>query len=259
MLLWCRRKCEINYPSCRDTIFRLTVIERNISMNETAKTNPLIELLITIILPSFILMKLSGPEDLGALNAFLLALAFPFFWGTWSLLSERKVNMLAVLGLCSILLTGGIGVLQLDTQWLAVKEAAIPGLIGLVVIVSVFIGKPLVRVLLLSYGLLNVEFLQENLQQRGNMLAFESRLKYATWMLGGSFLFSSIMNYLLATWIVTSPAGSQAFNEELGRMNLLSYPVIALPSMLIMLALFYYLSRSLAQLSGLKLSEVIKR
>jgi len=228
-------------------------------MNETTKPNPLIELLITIILPSFILMKLSGPEDLGTLNAFLLALAFPFFWGAWSLVSERKVNMLAVLGLCSILLTGGIGVLQLDTQWLAVKEAAIPGLIGLVVIVSVFIGKPLVQVLLLSPALLNIELIQENLQQRGNMPAFESRLKYATWMLGGSFLFSSIMNYLLATWIVTSPAGTQAFNEELGRMNLLSYPVIALPSMLIMLALFYYLSRSLTQLAGLKLSEVIKQ
>lgn len=228
-------------------------------MNETAKPNPLIELLITLILPSFILMKLSGPEDLGTLNALLLALAFPFFWGAWSLFRERKVNLLAVLGLCSILLTGGIGVLQLDPQWLAVKEAAIPGLIGLAVVVSAFTGKPLVRVLLLSPALMNVERIQENLQQRGNTLAFETRLKSATWMLGGSFLFSSVMNYFLAIWVVTSPAGTQAFNEELGHMNLLSYPVIALPSMLIILALFYYLARSLNQLAGLKLSEALKR
>ncbi len=227
-------------------------------MTETAKPNPLIEMLITLILPSFILMKLSGPEDLGALNALLLALAFPLFWGAWSLFRERKVNMLAVLGLCSILLTGGIGVLQLDPQWLAVKEAAIPGLIGLAVVVSAFTGKPLVRVLLLSPALINVEGIQENLQQRGNTLAFDARLKVATWMLAGSFLFSSVMNYFLATWIVTSPAGSQAFNEELGHMNLLSYPVIILPSMLIMLALFYYLARSLNQLAGLKLSEALK-
>ena len=228
-------------------------------MNETAKPNPLIELLITLILPSFILMKLSGPEDLGTLNAFLLALAFPFSWGAWSLFRERKVNLLAVLGLCSILLTGGIGVLELDPQWLAVKEAAIPGLIGLAVVVSAFTGKPLVRVLLLSPALLNVERIQENLQQRGNTLAFETRLKSATWMLGGSFLFSSVMNYLLATWVVTSPAGTQAFNEELGQMTLLSYPVIALPSMLIMLALFFYLARSINQLAGLKLTEALKR
>jgi intracellular septation protein A len=236
----------------------MAIMQTNI-MNETAKPNPLIELLITLILPSFVLMKLSGPEGLGTLHAFLLALAFPFLWGVWSLLRERKVNMLAVLGLCSILLTGGIGVLQLDAQWLAIKEAAIPGLIGLAVVVSAFIGKPLVRVLLLSPALLNVELIQENLQQRGNTLAFETRLKSATWMLGGSFLFSSIMNYFLATWVVTSPAGTQAFNEELGHMNLLSYPVIALPSMLIMLALFYYLARSLQQLAGLKLTEALKR
>ena len=227
-------------------------------MNETAKPNPLIELLITLILPSLILMKLSGPEDLGTLNALLVALAFPLFWGAWSLMRERKVNLLAVLGLCSVLLTGGIGVLQLDAQWLAVKEAAIPGLLGLAVFVSAFTSKPLVRVLLLSPALLNVERIQESLQQRGNTLTFETRLRFATWMLGGSFLFSSVMNYFLAAWVVTSPAGTQAFNEELGRMNLLSYPVIALPSMLIMLALFYYLARSLNQLAGLKLTEALK-
>ena len=228
-------------------------------MTETVKPNPLIELLLTLILPSFILMKLSGPEDLGTLNALLVALAFPLFWGAYSLLRERNVGMLAVLGLCSILLTGGIGVLQLDPQWLAVKEAAIPGLIGSAVVVSVFTGKPLVRVLLLSPTLMNVERIQENLQQRGNTLVFETRLRSATWMLGGSFLVSSIMNYFLATWVVTSPAGTQAFNEELGRMNLLSYPVIALPSMLIMLALFYYLARTLNQLAGLKLTEALRR
>ncbi len=35
------------------------------------------------------------------------------------------------LGLISVLLTGGIGLLELDPQWLAIKEAAIPGIIGI--------------------------------------------------------------------------------------------------------------------------------
>lgn len=222
-----------------------------------AKPNPFMELSITLIIPSIILMKLSGSEDLGTVNALLLALAFPLLWGARSLLRERKVNMLAVLGLVSILLTGGIGLLQLDTHWLAVKEAAIPGLIGLVVLISAFTSRPLVRVMLFSPTLMNVELIQENLRQRGNAATFEARLKITTWMLGGSFLFSSAMNYYLATWIVNSPAGTPAFNEELGRMNLLSYPVIALPSMLIMLAVFYYLSRTIHELAGLKLAEAI--
>ena len=105
---------------------------------------------------------------------------------------------------------------------------------------------------------MNVERIQQSLGQRGNGDAFETRLKVATWMLGGSFFFSAAMNYILATWIVVSPAGTTAFNEELGRLTLLSYPMIALPSMLIMMAVLYYLARSIHELAGLKLAEALK-
>lgn len=233
-------------------------------MNDTVAASPktpnqLTELLINIVIPSVILMKFSGPDDLGVINALLLALAFPLFWGARSLAREHKVNLFAVLGLVSILLTGGIGLLQLDTRWLAVKEAAIPGLIGLIVVVSAYTSKPLVRVLLFSPALMNVERIQANLHQRGTAVTFEARLRTATWMLGGSFFFSSVMNYFLATWIVTSPAGTPAFNEELGRLTLLSYPAIVLPSMLIMMAALYYLARTIHELAGLKLSDAINR
>ncbi len=222
-----------------------------------SKPNPLIELLITLILPSLILMKLSGEDDLGALNALLLALAFPLFWGTRDFFARRKLNLFAALGLVSILLTGGIGLLQLDTQWLAIKEAAIPGLIGVAVFTSAYTRYPLVQMLLYTPTLMNVELIQERLDARGNRATFESNLKNATRMLGGSFFFSSAMNYFLATWIVTSPSGTAAFNEELGRLTLMSYPMIAVPSMLIMMAVMYYLARSIRTLAGLKLTEVI--
>ena len=235
----------------------------NPAMNDTTaaspkKPNQLVELLVNIVIPSVILMKFSGPEDLGAVNALLLALAFPLFWGARDLVTRRKINLFAALGLVSILLTGGIGLLQLDTQWLAVKEAAIPGLIGLAVVVSAYTSKPLVRVLLFSPALMNVERIQENLDQRGNTAVFETRLKAATWMLGGSFFFSSAMNYFLATWIVVSPAGTPAFNEELGQLTLLSYPMIALPSMLIMMFVLYFLAHTIKTLAGLKLTEAIR-
>jgi len=227
------------------------------AMTDTAKPNMLVELLITLIIPSLILMQLSAPAHLGVVNALLLALVFPLFWGARSLVRERKVNLFAALGLVSILLTGGIGLLQLDTQWLAVKEAAVPGLIGLIVTVSAYTSKPLVRVLLFSPALMNVERVQQHLTQRSTSDAFEARLRTATWMLGGSFFFSSVMNYFLAIWIVVSPAGTPAFNEELGQMTLLSYPMIALPSTLIMGAVLYYLARSIRELTGMKLIDLL--
>ena len=230
-----------------------------VMMNDSSKPNPLIEILITLIIPSVILMKLSGDESLGAVNALLLALSFPLFWGVREFIVRRKLNLFATLGLVSILLTGGIGLLQLDTQWLAIKEAAIPGLIGVAVMVSAQTRYPLVQVLLYTPALMNVELIQQSLDERGNRQAFENSLKNATRMLGGSFFFSSAMNYFLATWIVTSPSGSAAFNEELGRLTLMSYPMIAVPSMLIMMAVMYYLVRSIRTLAGLKLAEAIKQ
>lgn len=227
-------------------------------MNDNTKPNPLTELLITLIIPSVVLMKFSDPGDLGAVYALLLALSFPLAWGARDLLTRKKLNLFAALGVVSILLTGGIGLLQLDTQWLAIKEAAIPGLIGLAVAISAHTRYPLVRVLLYTPALMDVERIQRRLTERGTQVAFESRLKIATWMIAGSFLFSSVMNYFLATWIVVSPSGTPAFNEELGRLTLLSYPMIALPSMLILMVALYYLARSIRELAGLKLPEALK-
>jgi len=227
-------------------------------MTDTAKPNSLIELLITLIIPSIILMKLSGPENLGVVNALLLALAFPLAWGARDLLMRRKLNLFAALGLVSIVLTGGIGLLQLDTQWLAVKEAAIPGVLGLVVAGSALVRKPLVGVLLFNRTLLDVDRIDAALAARGNAAVFEARLRIATWLLAGSFFFSSAMNYLLATWIVTSPTGSAAFNEELGRLALLSYPAIALPATLMMLAVLYYLARGMRRFASIGIGEALR-
>lgn len=221
----------------------------------TAKPNPLIELGVTLIIPAVILMKLSGPEDLGALNALLLALSFPLIWGIRDFWNRQKVNLFAALGVVSTLITGGIGVLELDTQWLAVKEAAVPGLIGLAVLISTYTRYPLVKTILLNPAMIDVDRLHESLKSHGASQVFETRLLRASWMLSSTFFFSSAMNYFLATYIVVSPAGTPAFNEELGRLTLLSYPFIALPSMVMMIFVIYYLSRSTRELTGLSFTD----
>jgi len=221
------------------------------------KPRPMIDLLVSIILPSAILMKLSGEDDLGASGALIIALAFPLLWGLFELLKYRKFNFIALLGLVSVLLTGGIGLLQLDTQWLAIKEAAIPGLIGLAVLVSTRTRYPLIRTLLYNPSIMNVEKIQQRLNEFGHQQVFEARLLNATYLLSGTFFFSSAMNYILAKWIVISPAGSAAFNEELGQMTLLSYPVIAIPSMLMTMAIFYYLWRTIHGMTGLSLEHML--
>jgi len=102
------------------------------------KPRPMIDLVVSILLPSFILMKLSGNDELGATGGLVVALAFPISWGLFELIKYKKFNFIALLGLISVLLTGGIGLFELDNKWLAIKEAAIPGLISVAVLVSAF-------------------------------------------------------------------------------------------------------------------------
>ncbi|WP_404366239.1 VC0807 family protein [Marinobacter sp.] len=223
----------------------------------THKPRPWVDLLISIIIPSAILMKLSGPEYLGPAAALIVGLAFPLSWGLFELVRYRKYNFIAVLGIISVGLTGGIGLLSLDAQWLAIKEAAIPAIIGLAVLISTRTRYPLVKTLLYNPAVLNVDKIQKKLEEEGTEDVFQERLLKATYFFAGTFLFSSIMNYILAKWIVTSPSGTTAFNEELGRMTLVSYPMIAIPSMIMMIAIFYYLWRSIRRLTGYSLEEVL--
>ncbi|VAW55092.1 FIG00784013: hypothetical protein [hydrothermal vent metagenome] len=218
---------------------------------------PLIDMLVSIIIPSVILMKLSGSEDLGASGALIVALAFPISWGLFELYKYRKFNFIALLGLIGVLLTGGIGLLELDPQWLAIKEATIPGLMGLAILISSYTRYPLIKTLLYNPNFMNIQKVKIKLTKHGSIKIFEHHLQNATYWLSATFFFSAIMNYALARWIVTSPSGSAAFNEELGRMTLLSYPVIAIPTTLMMMAIMYYLWRTIHDMTGLKLEEIL--
>jgi hypothetical protein len=223
-----------------------------------SKGNPLLELGVTILLPALILMKLSSEQRLGTLPALLLALAFPLGWGLWEAIKKRKVSWMSVLGVVSTLLTGGIGLLALDARWLAVKEAAVPGLIGLVILASTWTRTPLIRLLVFNATLFDVDRVNKALDEKNNHAAFEQRLKTGTVLLACTFFFSSVANYFLSRYIVNSPAGTQAFNEELGRLTLVSYPVIALPSMAMMMALMFWLAQGAKKLTGLDLSEMLQ-
>lgn len=223
-----------------------------------ANGNPLFEIVITILLPALVLMQLSGVERLGPGWALVLALAFPVGWGLREAVTRRKLSWMALLGVVSTLLTGGIGLLKVDPFWLAVKEAAVPALIGLVVLGSNWTRWPLIRILVFNPTLFDVDKVHSALQERGTTVPFELRLRTGTVWLAGTFFFSAVANYFLTRWIVNSPAGTVAFNEELGKLTLMSYPIIALPSMIMMMGLMFWLARGARKLTGLDLGDMMR-
>ncbi|MEE9335119.1 MAG: VC0807 family protein [Granulosicoccaceae bacterium] len=227
-------------------------------MNKSEKKQrPFVDLIISIVIPTLILMKFSGEQHLGPTGGLIVALAFPVCYGLYELIGNGTRNWVALLGVISVLLTGSIGLLKLDPKWLAVKEAAIPLAIGIGVLVAKKMGYPLLNKLLLNPSVVNIHAVEDALQQKGSKPEFDSALDKANYFFAGTFFFSAIMNFILAKSIVTSTAGTEAFNIELGKMNALSYPVIAIPSMIMMFAIFYFIWRTVSRLTGLTLEQVM--
>jgi hypothetical protein len=83
--------------------------------------NTILELIYNIAIPSIVLMKLSGDEYLGSLYALVVALLFPIGYGLYDFIKNRSMNFISLLGFLSTLLTGGIGLFELDVEWLAIK------------------------------------------------------------------------------------------------------------------------------------------
>lgn len=218
----------------------------------------MLSLALNIAIPAVILMKLSGENALGPVWALVVALVFPLGYGVADFARRREWNIVSILGFVSVLLTGGIGLMHLDPKWIAVKEAAVPAVIGIAVVLSLRTRFPIVRTLLYNDKIIRVHEVDKALARQGNRQAFDQTLVIASWMLAASFFVSAILNFVLAKWIVKSPPGTVAFNEELGRMTALSYPVIVVPSMVIMIATLWYLFRRIRQLTNLDLEQILK-
>lgn len=228
------------------------------SENKNKKENPLVNILFNIVLPSVILSKFSKEEYLGTVNGLLVALAFPLAYGIYDLYKMKKYNFFSILGFVSILLTGGLGLLQVDGFWFAVKEAAIPALLGIFVLASLKTSKPLVKVLLYNENFISVDTVNEHLEKNNTAKNFNRLLTQTTMLLSFAFFVSAVLNFGLAVYVLKSPAGTPEFNEELGKMTALSYPVITLPSMVILGFVLWRLIHGIKKMTGLELEQIFK-
>lgn len=232
--------------------------DNNDAQKPAKKESLLLNLLLNIVVPTLILSKLSGDEYLGTKLAVVVALAFPIIYGIMDFRREHKVNIFSVLGFISVLLTGGISLLELPPSYIAIKEAAIPGLIGIATLISIYTRYPLVKVLVYNDKLIDTDKVHAALSASNNHAAFERVLKVVSYIVAGSFFLSSVLNYILAKWIVVAPPNTVEYNEQLGKMMALSYPVIALPATVVLIAALFYLFRQITKLTQLQLEDIMR-
>lgn len=221
------------------------------------KENLLVNLAFNIVIPAVILSKFSSDAWLGTTWGLVIALAFPLAYGVMDFFQRATVNIFSVLGVVSTLLTGSISLLKLGPEYIAIKEAAIPGLIGIIVLASTWTPYPLIGKLIMNEAIFDLKKLNTVIAERQAEPQLKTVLRNCSFLVAFSFAFSSLMNYLLATWVVVSDPGTVAYNEELGKMTALSYPVIALPSMIIMGTALFYLIRHIQKITGHSIEEYL--
>jgi hypothetical protein len=227
-----------------------------VSTAPAKKENPLINLACNIVVPTVVLMKFSTDRWLGPLWGLIVALAFPIGYGVYDLVRRKKTNTLSILGFISVLLSGGLALLKLGGMWFAVKDAALPTIIGLAVLASLRSKRPLVRELLYNEQILDVARIDAALAERGQREAFEALLRQASIWLAVTFMASAPVSFALARHILVSPPNTPEFNAELGKMHLLVWPVIAIPSTVALMVVFWKLLKGLGRLTGLSEDEI---
>ena len=220
--------------------------------------NLFLNLIFNVALPTFVLTKFSTDRWLGPVWGLVVALAFPISYGLYDFAVRKKANTLSILGFVSVLLSGGLGLFKADGFWFAVKDAVLPTCIGLFVLASMRTKTPLLREMLFNEQIVDVARVEAALTERGQTAAFESLMRRSSIWLAVSFIATAPVNFALARYILRSPPGTPEFNAELGRMHVIVWPVIVVPSMVVLMLLFWNLLKALAQLSGLTTDEILR-
>ena len=230
--------------------------------------NPLLNIFVNVLLPIVALSQLSKSGDkswhIGPEYGMAVAVAFPFIYGVVFFFKNKKFNFYSVLGIISVLLTGFItihvwnedGSIKENADLLfAIKEAAIPLMLGAAMLYSHRTKNPLIDVFFLNPDIFDITKIEETAKEKNtynDYLAFRLKL---TWMFASSFLLSSILNFILAMYLLKDANDKESYNLAVGKVMGYGYLVIGIPLMIIMVGCLIYLMKTISRITGLTKEE----
>jgi len=226
---------------------------------------PVISFLFNIIIPAGIIychipefLKSIESVEFLSLYKFLFALAFPAGYFAYDRISRKKTNFISVLGFVAIFLIWIIKYGGLSKEWVIIIKAAIPLIIALVFLISLKMPVPLVRKMFYNEKFLDVERINQIVEEKQEKGWLNRIFTNSTYMLATSFIFSSVLNFVLAKIIIqNNPTDNpELFDQEVATMWVVTKLVIAIPSTIIMILILWYVFRSMKKLTGLTMEEL---
>lgn len=248
--------------------------------NNKKKENPFISLLFNIIIP-VIVLKNGGKwidnlliefsskkkilpdiiiEEVPSV-VFAVALIFPFFYFFYDLLKRKNLNYISILGFINVLLTGGIGIfgakVGLSKNWFILKEGLLPIVIGTLFFLMSKFKPSSFNDIILNDALFDTGKLKESISDE--MLPnFDGIIQKAGYYLISGFFISSIIQFILAYFIVVANPGEIGFNEQVSTMTWVSYFAVMVPTILVIGKGYLSMISELETISSLDKEEFLK-
>ena len=240
-------------------------------MAKKQQDNPLANIMWNVLIPIVALSFLGkdGEElwHIGPVFGMLVAVSLPVIYGVHHLIKTKKPNFFSILGVVSILLTGGIAIIAyqdngtVDEQaplWFALKEAAIPFIFGVTILISHWTKTPLVRVFLYNPDFFNIPVIEKRVQEQQKSAEYNKLLFTGTVLLACSFFISMVMNYFLAMWFLKGNTDSQeAFNAGVAKLTGWGFAVIGLPMLVILMVTMWKFVSGLRSITGMENDEIL--
>jgi len=223
------------------------------------KENPFWNITFNLILPVLILNKAHDlfPE-FHSIYILLIALSLPLIYGLKDYLKDKKINVISIIGLVGILLTGGLALFQTKGIVFAIKEAAIPLLIAFFTLGSIVYKKPLV-VLFLKSSFFKSDLIFQRIKENQQEKNFSRLMNVTTFWLALSFVLSAILNFIIAERVFQQTDSQQVLNEQVARMTWLGYVVIALPLSVLSGFILWYLVKNLKRMTQLRFQDMVSQ
>lgn len=248
--------------------------------SKSPQEHPIANILINVVVPTLILSYLSKdpalqttprPWHIGPIYAMILALVLPLGYGIWHYLKTRKGNLFSALGLVSVLLTGGLTIYLWNKDgtvkpnagiFFGIKEALIPLVLGVAVLVSHRTATPLIRVFLYNDSIFDIPKIEKRVNEISAQPRYQRLLLGATRLFAASFFVSSLMNLGLAQWFFRgfdahAMNALETYNAIIGRITFWGFAVIGVPILVFLFLTLRWLLKGLENLTGLKDDELM--
>jgi hypothetical protein len=197
------------------------------------------------VIPIVILSRFSGPEQLGAVTAYLVAALVPVGWVFVDLFFvTKKFNFITSYVGFSSIVGGLLAFWFVDGLLFAIKDTVGLFLRALIFGGSVLFAQPILKYFFIQALNPNTPTKQQALDSLFDERGVRRSFAQATWIVVIETIIAAAINFYLNMRIVVAPFGGEVFNQQVAQVNAITRVALSLPSILAFMIAMWIMYRA---------------